>query len=364
MSKEFEPHILEMVQQMAEDKANGLTNVAIGDKYNVSEATVRRRLLKYESLIQDSTTAPEEATADTPTVAPKCDFDTAIDTLNKYIGWMEYEPLYPPECEIKDKYDRILVLNDIHAPYHDSDKFDWIIKNLKGKVDICVVAGDVFDMFSFSRYPKRNQHFTALEEMISTAAILVQLAETFPKVILMSGNHDERLRKHLMSRGLQGDELKALVYLNENVCNPLAALVQKHGLTNVEMIPLIKDKYAEWNWIWQRGDLILGHPEKYSRIPNKVVGEFISYLMRFRTTLKLNEFRVVGAGHTHQAGITWNDYGVVGFEMGCLSETPDYASDPKMGGARPAVKGYTMFYQDKVTGRTDINLSRFYQLED
>jgi len=372
----------DIAEQMVKLKEEGDTNVTIGDAFGVSEATVRRRLKKYykenpkgASVLPDVSESeggvmagpgPEELLQDIFPDAkePKSDFDLAMDTLNDYIGWKYYTPTDPPVCAIKDDYERILVLNDLHVPYHDETKFHWVLENMKGQVDMCVVAGDLSDLYSYSRYPKRHQRFTAVQEMVSTAAAIVGMAEAFPKVILMSGNHDERLRKHLVSRGIQGDELEAILYLNENFCNPMAALVQKHGLKNVELVPVIKDDYAEWNWIWQHGDLVLGHPEKFSRIPNKVVGEFISYLVRFRNRLKLNEFRVVGAGHTHQAGMTWNDYGVVGFEMGCLCDTPEYASDPKMPGARPSVKGYTMFLQDRATGRTNINLSRFYELSD
>lgn len=416
---------LEQVKEMYSMKKNGNTNEYIGEAFGISEATVRRRLKAYqreldkpvinteplpttEEQIDDIETGAVDVSPLNPHMTempitcskakeytgirpPSCsggkgcqtcwmtyiakrgnrevnfrdmDFDLAMETINEWTGWGNYTPKDPPVCEIHDQYERILVLNDIHAPYHDEAKLRWIIENLKGKVDLCCVAGDLSDMYSYSRYPKRHQKFSAVQEMISTESVIVRLAEAFPKVILMSGNHDERLRKHVIGRGIQGDELEALMYLNENFCNPLAALIQKNGVKNVEMVPLIQDHYAEWNWIWQHGDLILGHPEKYSKIPNKVVGAFIDYLVRFRSSLKLNDFRVVGAGHTHQAGKTWNDFGIVGFEMGCLSETPEYASDPKMFGARPAIKGYTLFLQDRETGRTNINLSNFYELSD
>lgn len=366
-------------------KAEGKTNAEIGNRFEVGESTIRYQLKKVENqptVLTDTffgseveepedgvKAGPEPTIAEThfgdvqPGYTPS-EFDMAMETLEDYIGWQNYEPKDPPECEIKDEWERILVINDLHVPYHDKDKLRWVVEHHKGKVDLCVVAGDVADLYSFSRYPKRSQHYTAVEEMISCAETLVLLAESFPRVVLLSGNHDERMRKHLISHGVEGDVLQAMLYLNENFCNPLAAVIQKHGLTNMEMAPVITNAYAEWNWIWQHGDLILGHPEKFSKIPNRVVGDFIDYLMRYRTILKLNDFRVVGAGHTHQAGKTWNNFGVVGFEMGCLSETPEYAADPKLGGARPAIKGYTMFYQDRATGRTDINASNFYELSD
>lgn len=290
------------------------------------------------------------------------DFDQAMSAVHSWIGWKNYKPIHPPIVEHADQYNRILAINDLHVPYHDEDRFRYTIETNRGKVDTCVVVGDVSDLYAFSRYPHRAQKFTAVEEMIGTATVITAIAEAFPEVIIMPGNHDDRLKKHLMGRGIQGYELEALLYLNENALNPLAAIVDKLKMPHVKVAKPISDGYAEWNWIWQRGDLVLGHPEKFSKIPNKVATEFVSYLMRYRAPLGLQEFRVVGAGHTHQAGKVWCDYGVVAFEMGCLAMTPEYASDPRMPGARPAVKGYTLFFQDRETGRTNVNLSNFYEL--
>jgi hypothetical protein len=289
-------------------------------------------------------------------------FDSAMDAINDWIGWKNYKPSSPPVIEDFDQYFKILAINDLHVPYHDEDRFRWVLENYKGKIDICVVVGDFADMYNYSRYPKRQQRFTALQEMVGISATLVQLAEAFPEIILMTGNHDERFKKHLISCGIQGDELEAMSYLSENALNPVAALVKKNGLTNIKLIDPIKNGYAEWDWIWQRGDLVLGHPEKFSKIPNKVATEFAGYLMRYKRQLGLNDFTVVGAGHTHQAGKVWSDFGIVAMELGCLAMTPEYASDPRMPGARPAVKGYSLFLQDRETKKTNINLSNFYEL--
>jgi hypothetical protein len=68
-------------------------------------------------------------------------------------------------------------------------------------------------------------------------------------------------------------------------------------------------------------------------------------------------------GHTHQAGKTYNDFGIVGIENGCLCMTPDYDSGAKLGGAlRPTIHGYTRFRTNMETGKTDSNDINFVRV--
>lgn len=100
------------------------------------------------------------------------------------------------------QYERILCINDVHIPYHDEEKFHWIVENYKGKVDFCVVRGDFSDLLAFSRFDKRpGSQFTAVQEMRAVAANLVYLAESFPKVVMMNGNHDNRIQQFFLKRG-------------------------------------------------------------------------------------------------------------------------------------------------------------------
>lgn len=287
-------------------------------------------------------------------------FDGAMKSYKHFIGWKAYH--HEPGRPRKHTHPfRILVINDLHIPYHDEAAFRHVVETNRGQVDLCVVAGDFMDMFSFSRYPKRRQHFTPKEELVSGQSAMAYLSEAFPQLIILAGNHDERFRKDLISRGLEGDKLEFLLELDKDYFNPLAKMAMLYD--NVSLAPSIKDGYAEYTFLWQRGDLVIGHPELFSKIPNKSASSFIHWLESVALTQKLiKPFRVAAMGHTHQAGKTWNDYGKVGMELGCLSAAPDYAADPKLRGAgRPPVLGYSIFVQDQ-QGRTDVNASNFYQV--
>lgn len=290
------------------------------------------------------------------------DFDTCMEIYKEWIGWREYQPS-PPPAPVPGSESLILALNDLHAPFHDQEKFRWIVEEFKGKADTCIVAGDIGDFYNFSRYEKYRQHFTPQQEFRSIQAILTLLSESFPEVIIMDGNHDERFRKYMLRNGMEAGIVEALLYLDENAYSPLAKMCSPYD--NVEIVKSVHDDFGEFKFFWQRGDLILGHPEVFSKIPNKAVGGFVHWLQSYALPKGMvKPFRMVGIGHTHMAGKTWCDYDVVGMEMGCLALTPDYAADPKIRGAgRKNVKGYSLFYQDRETGKTDRNRSNFFELE-
>ncbi len=95
---------------------------------------------------------------------------------------------------------RILVLSDIHIPYHSipaiTAAFDWA----KDKdVDTILLNGDTIDAHKLSKYvtdPKKRDFAGELETFREFFAVLT---ETFPKakVILKIGNHEERYNAFL-----------------------------------------------------------------------------------------------------------------------------------------------------------------------
>ena len=65
-------------------------------------------------------------------------------------------------------------------------------------------------------------------------------------------------------------------------------------------------------------------------------------------------------GHTHGAGLVWNDYGAWSGETGCMCKMGDYTSDSKLRNPRPWCPGYVV--TELSGGVTDINASRFVSL--
>jgi hypothetical protein len=252
---------------------------------------------------------------------------------------------------------KALAINDVHAPFHNEEKLAEALRRHKD-ADECWVVGDLLDLFGVSRYPKSRQDFALVEEFQSGQAIMRLLSETFPVVRVLHGNHDERWIKYLVAKNIPPDVLEFMRYAYPNVTSPLAKIAS--CFPNVQMMEPKRLDYAEYGYLYQIGDCVLSHAERYSKIPNKAVTDVIdAFMKKLRPMGVLDDFKVVGQAHTHGAGKTWNDYGVIGIEMGCLSRIPDYDGNARINGRAP-VTGCTVFYQEN--GVTDRNASNFIEL--
>jgi len=101
---------------------------------------------------------------------------------------------------------RILVIPDLHAPFHCEKGLQNIIKYAKKhKPTHIVQIGDALDLFAFSRFAKslNDSEMTAKQELFAGVKIIgrmwKQLQKDNPRVhcFQMRGNHSARLDKRL-----------------------------------------------------------------------------------------------------------------------------------------------------------------------
>lgn len=284
-------------------------------------------------------------------------FSELKDRFNKWIG--NTGKLTKPPKKSAGKHVRAFVINDVHAPFHREDVLAKAIHQNRD-CDECWVVGDLLDLFTFSRYEKYARPFSPVEEFQSGQIIINKLAETFPIVRVMSGNHDERFLKYLVrDKHLEPDIIEFLRFRYPNFTSPLANMCE--GIENVVMMEPKKLDYASYGFLHQIGDCVLSHAERYSKVPAKTVSDVIEALKKKLEPMGVvKNFRVVAHAHTHTAAKVWGDYDVVGLELGCMSKTPDYDGSPRMMGRKPII-GYSIIQQD--SGKTDINGSNFIQVE-
>jgi len=281
------------------------------------------------------------------------------ERFDKWIG--NTAKLRKPPSAKKSKRKRRVLCNDLHAPFHNERVFAEFIARERGIADEVIVGGDVMDMWNFSRYDKVKRKFQPVEEFQSGQNIYNTLSENFAVVRVLTGsNHHDRLLKYLISRNVPVDIIEFLRLAYPGFPDPQSKMIA--DLPNVSVLEVREHGYAEFPWLAQVDDVVITHAEKYSKIPNKAVGDVIQWLKASGEQLGLvaAPFRVVCQCHTHQAGKTWNDFGIVGIESGCMAMTPDYAADPKLRGARPSILGYTVLESED--GKTDVNASNFIQL--
>lgn len=282
---------------------------------------------------------------------------TFDDILERYRSWIGMtQDINPaPTREDSDYLDGIII-SDIHAPFHDEAKFMKMISDNKGHVDVCILAGDGPDFHNYSKYTKYGLHFDIKDEHKAYTAVLAMLSESFPQVIVMPGNHDERTRKKYAAE-LPPDLYEMILEFHGPNAFDFAELMTKQ-FANIHVPPPPTHGYAEYRFLYQINDIVIGHPELFSKLACKSVCTFIDWLKKKAEPMGLVQpFNHAVMGHTHQSGKVFYDFGIIGIENGSFCLTPDYDSGAKLTGVpRPTAHGYTRFRTgpDGITDKNDI----------
>jgi len=154
------------------------------------------------------------------------------------------EAIYQP-YELKAK--RLLVLSDIHIPYHSIGAITCAFDYAKGeKPDAILLNGDIIDFFGLSRFSKDPKARSFAHELNTFKEFIDVLKKTFnAKIYFKIGNHEERYFHFLWMKaheivGVEEFEL-------ENIIKSRA-----------EGIEIIKDKR-----IMKAGDLNIIHGHEF-----------------------------------------------------------------------------------------------------
>jgi len=96
---------------------------------------------------------------------------------------------------------KALILSDIHIPYHDVNALNTALKYAKAqKVDAIVLAGDVLDGYTLSKFEQNKLMRDFAGELSCGKVFLQSLRKHFPhaKIVYREGNHDYRFERYLM----------------------------------------------------------------------------------------------------------------------------------------------------------------------
>jgi predicted phosphodiesterase len=216
--------------------------------------------------------------------------------LNPYNLPSSDETIYEP---FKINAKRLLVLSDIHIPYHSIGSltiaFDWAKKQ---KPDAILLNGDTLDFFGLSRYAKDPKKRSFSSELESFKDFMNILKKTFDaKIYFKIGNHEERYEHYLW---MKAGELKG---------------VDDFELSNIikaraEGIEIIGDKR-----IMKAGELNIIHGHEYP-------GAFspVNIARGLFTKGKVSAMQ----GHNHQTSehteADMNGKLTTTWSLGCLSE--------------------------------------------
>ena len=107
----------------------------------------------------------------------------------------DYEPyILPVDCN------NILLLNDLHIPFHDPFALDQAIRwGKQHEVNTILLNGDVIDCYHLSRFIKDSRYPSIKTELKAAGELLDYLRHEFPEAVIYwkNGNHEERIESYL-----------------------------------------------------------------------------------------------------------------------------------------------------------------------
>lgn len=353
------PRIPQEVREKVKSLASVGSQLWIAEQCGVSQGLVSRIL---RELPPDQLEKDKPVERDTIEEFAAYRKERFLELQARFLKWLgDTGPKPKPPTKKSHALKKNAVINDLHVPFHHERALAQFLKE-NTDAEECWIAGDLFDLWSFSRYPKARQDFTPVEEFQQGRAVLRELASRFRRVRVMSGNHDDRWLKYLVAHNVPPDVLEFMRVVWPFADSPLAKLCS--DFENVEMMKPAEVDFAKYPYIYQIGDCVLSHAEKFSKLDMKATAEVAAWLKSYAEPMGIVKApRLLVQAHTHNAGKAWFGYEprIVGIEAGCMAKTPDYAGDAKLRGANKApVIGYTVVYQQD--GVSDINKSNFIQL--
>jgi hypothetical protein len=286
-----------------------------------------------------------------PKELPRLPFEAEWQTWMKEIGMAKDRYAGPAVTKARQGRLRILVVPDLHAPFHDPAAVASMLEREKD-IDICVLMGDIGDSYSLSRFLKYDQ-VPYEQELASVTLLLQTFSERFPLVRVITGNHDgPRIEKQLLER-LTGDMVAAIRSMTGGTLDPIEVLCRR--FPNIERVSPQTDAGHKLRWMTQIGDALFMHAEKWSKVPGSALRSVDEWVTDFEDVIGLDDYRVLVQAHTHALGwFPWKANRLL-IECGCLCVSHGYQFTARIGG-RPQRRGWVVLEQ--VDGKTDINRSR------
>ncbi len=133
------------------------------------------------------------------------------------------------EVVVKEPYkvparnNKVLVISDLHMPYHDEKAVETALKfGLEKKVNTIIINGDLLDFYKLSRFEKDPRKRDISYEIDCAKMFLTRLRQLFPTALIVYylGNHDLWYKRYLYAKapellGIAEVELNYILGLND-----------------------------------------------------------------------------------------------------------------------------------------------------
>ena len=100
-------------------------------------------------------------------------------------------------------YERILIISDLHIPYHHKDAFAFLTKiKEEYNPDFIVNIGDLLDFQAMSMHDHDPDLPSPGDELAQAKVYVKELEEIFPKVIEVESNHSSMVYRRALKSGM------------------------------------------------------------------------------------------------------------------------------------------------------------------
>ncbi len=344
-----------------EDYNIGLSHTQLGSKYwPYSTSNKSASLTLANRLMKDGTIKPRQSTVTmrvkTGLVDGTASFEDKRRLFNKLIG--KYSTLVPKPAPVRSKSrKRVVVVSDLHIPFHNMGYIVAAEQDIK-HADVLIIAGDFLDIYSISRFQK-DKVIDLEGEFQEGRVILERWSHMVPEIIILEGNHTERLKKVVTEKLGPG-----FLFLLKDGFDLLA-----DGLTNVEVARCDLDKgdgisYFTAKHFHQIGDVVIAHFDMSGSAKTPLMGacKARDWWSGYGAHIpQLKPFKLLCQSHSHKLGLSMTSDNRMIAETGTLSLIQEYAlrSDSKWAPPQP---GYMTFDIDN--GCVDLRSIRLVPLGD
>lgn len=177
------------------------------------------------------------------------------------------------------EYNNVLVISDLHVPYHDIEALSVAIDyGKKHNINAILINGDLVDFFQISRFMRTKRKRSVAQELEAVRDILDVLNREFPNVpiVYLKGNHCNRLEAYLADKApelLDCEEFRLeelleakkhnMIVLEDNTLVKVGKLNVSHGHLILKGI-FAPVNAARGTFLRAKASTLIGHVHKVS----------------------------------------------------------------------------------------------------
>lgn len=193
----------------------------------------------------------------------------------------------PKQFALPSEHNNILVLSDLHVPYHDINAISIALQyGLDHSINTVFINGDLVDFYQISRFVNVERKRSVRQELQAAEQVLNVIHRTFPNapIYWLKGNHDNRLETYLAVKApelLDVEEFKLEVLLDTPSYNTMVlddTTLVKMGKLNVSHGHLvIRGIFAPVNaargtFLRAKASTLISHVHKVSSHSETTIG--------------------------------------------------------------------------------------------